>query len=65
MLSGAYVTLTCDGCGEEEQIALHIGLRDWTESGVPGAIRALGWTAISDTEHYCESCSEERAEKEK
>ena len=63
MRSDAYITVTCDKCGCEEQIQLTALARNaYDERNVDGELRRMGWT-IDDGIDLCEDCARERAEE--
>ena len=63
MRSDAYVIVTCDRCGTEEQIQLtalaHSG--SWGERNVSAALDLLGWVTDGDKD-ICDTCNEEPEE---
>lgn len=62
MRSDAYITVTCDGCGGEEQIQLTATARGYDERHVDNELRSMGWTTDGNAD-YCVDCSAEREDK--
>ena len=59
MRSDAYITVTCDGCGDEIQIQLTATARGYDERGVNGELEIAGWTTV-DGNDYCEECATDK-----
>ena len=59
MRSDAYITVTCDGCGVEEQIQLTATARGYDDRNVAGELRRMGWATVGDAD-YCAGCKNER-----
>lgn len=59
MRSDAYITVTCDGCGGEEQIQLTATARGYDDRNVAGELRQAGWATDGDAD-YCADCKNER-----
>ena len=59
MRSDAYITVTCDGCGDEIQIQLTTTARGYDERGVSGELEIAGWVSAGNAD-YCEECAAER-----
>ena len=56
MRSDAYITVTCDGCGEETEIQLTKTARGYDERGVNSELENDGWTTV-DGKDYRAACS--------
>ena len=65
MISDAYVTVTCDECGESEEIALTAlaSRGEYDMRNVPGELEREGWLTYGDR-HVCVSCAEEPDEED-
>ena len=59
MRSDAYITVTCDGCGVEEQIQITATARGYDDRNVAGELRCQGWITDGDAD-YCNACKGER-----
>ena len=62
MLSDPKITMTCDGCGGQEELSLTTTARGYDERGLRGQVEALGWQWEGEELQYCESCWEEMNE---
>jgi hypothetical protein len=60
----AYVRVTCDECGEEDEIELWPLARrgNWDERGVDAQLEAWGWVKDGEKD-ICEICVQEREEQ--
>jgi hypothetical protein len=57
MISDAFVTVTCDGCFDTEQVALTAtARRSWDERDVTARLKSMGWVVEGD-EHFCGDCA--------
>lgn len=62
MRSEAFIIVTCDRCGAEEQVHLTSLARDgWDERYVDAYLDGLGWVQVND-EDVCDTCLEEEEE---
>ena len=58
MRSDAFIFVTCDKCGAEEEIQLTATARGgYDERNVDARLESLGWTKDGDKD-LCEDCSE-------
>lgn len=58
MISDAYVHVTCDTCGYDQEYELcACAHRSWDERYLNETMKKDGWT-IEEGTHLCESCSE-------
>jgi len=66
MVSDAYVRVTCDNCGAEEEIQLTATAHGWDDRNIDRAIERIGWKLTDDDkdEHKCSDCLESEEEEE-
>lgn len=61
MRSDAYITVTCDKCGNADNIELCACVRNsWDERYVDRSLKDGGWV-VRDGQDICEMCKEEGA----
>jgi len=63
MQSNAYITVTCDTCGSEEDVELTPLARSgsWDERGVAGYLKTYGWITDDNLDFCSEECQAEYA----
>jgi hypothetical protein len=55
MLSDAYITATCDSCGERQELELTATARGWDERNIAGKLKEYDWLVDGDR-HICPDC---------
>lgn len=61
--TGAFITVTCDKCGEDEHVELCAlaGRGEWDERYVQKKLDLFYWTRVGDRD-LCAECSDESTE---
>jgi hypothetical protein len=64
MISEPVVIVSCDICGEFEEVRLTAVGRGWDDRNVEIYLTSNDWTIVENGDTYCPSCSDDRREKE-
>lgn len=72
MLSDAIYTVTCDNCGDTQEIAPEIFYRDYSgktpfvpvdDESMEKEVRSVGWLVVDGKHYCCDECANPEAEE--
>jgi len=63
MKTDAFLTVTCDRCGDSEDIQLTATAHGWDDRYVNDELEKMGWITVDDQD-FCPEC-QDKADKEK